>query len=33
MNLDFGRREFQEVLALPLFVKDADAFPCTVFAR
>jgi arylformamidase len=33
MNLDFGERELEEVIALPLFVKDADAFPCTVIGR
>jgi arylformamidase len=33
LNLSCIGREVEEVFALPLFVRDADAFPCTVIAR
>ena len=33
LHLDFGDRTLSEVFGLPLFVKDAEAFPCTIIAR
>ena len=33
LHLDFGDRTLSEVIGLPLFVKDAEAFPCTIIAR
>jgi kynurenine formamidase len=33
VNLDFGDRILTEIIALPLFIKDAEAFPCTMIAR
>lgn len=33
LNLSCIGRNVEEVFALPLFVRDADAFPCTVIGR
>lgn len=33
LNLNFGHKVLEEVIALPLFIKDVEAFPCTIIAR
>ena len=33
INLEAVKEDVKEIIALPLFVKDAEAFPCTVIAR
>jgi kynurenine formamidase len=33
INLEVVKQNIKEIIALPLFVKDAEAFPCTVIAR